>query len=768
MWHKNNAIEECCRICHKTSPKSKIKPIKKEHSDYFLIPYHNRERICTDCLQKYDVFKNSPFNEIKINFGYTQHQNVPDVSFCSDQNPCCICNDKENWKEIQKLDKKDRKFREKEFFHQKIRDNCSTVTMTPVTIKDIPQIGFYRVEYRGKKRDFIHCRPCDKLLDYTNSNTKSLTAHATSKEHLDQSTSNILSSPSKRKRTSDSGSSESEKKYITNEQILEIREIVGECYLPKLGAYYCASQEFFEPLLRILAVVNHHMPENRSLVGTRPTLLKFADEKAKKIKEEVINEIAEETAQGTHFVILTDDGSLNHGAKENLRTWSTQYINAAGELNRRYLTSTDEENKSAESLKNSLDNVREEFGINNYSLCTDGASSNLKLAKLDGKDGHNRQLNLCGPHGNNNSAVGAIKETEKEDENFRQLNMHMHDFLSKASRKKFNQKFMSHDGWTKIKGLADTRWDSVAISLKSILKNYDILKEAKIHHPLFDNYSKSILEEYLAMISPMKNANENMQILTKTSGHLVATHFHKLWVTYMRFSVDNSKPPMLRTFAKHLADQFNQRIEIPTPEQAGSRGRKTNRVNLDRVLQSAFYIGNGYLSVFKTKMSIQEHQQSVDDRVEQYESMIKKWADEKSEETFVAESQNLFVNIGLSETPLEFEIKQYINLAHRYVNSKEDSQLPQVLKDFKRDAENKLDANANFWFSEYAKEHLPNLRAQIIKLLPIPASTSMVEGTFSFANQIRTPKRSTLSIKHLNSYLTLRYCRILNSHHSKF
>lgn len=767
MWHKNSAIEECCRICHKTSPKSAIKPIKREQSEYFLIPYHNRERICTTCVQKFDVFKNSPFNEIKINFGYNQHQNVPDISYCSEQTPCCICIDKENWKEIQKLEKKDRKLKEKEFFHQKIRDKCTTVTMTPVTIKDVPQIGFYRVEYRGKKRDFIHCRTCDKLLDYTNSNTKSLTAHATSKEHLDQSTSSFLSSPCKRKRSSESDNNESERKFITNEQMLEIREIVGEFYLPKHGAYYCASPEFSDPLLRILAVFNLHMPENRSLLGSRPTLLKFADEKAKKIKEKVIEEIALETAKGTHFVILTDDGSLNNGAKENVRTWSTQYIDSEGKLNRRYLTSTDEENKSADSIKSSLDDVKKEFDIQNYSLCTDGASSNLKLAKLDGENGKSRQLNLCAPHGNNTCAVGAIQATEKEDDNFRQLNIHMHDFLSKASRKKFNQKFMSHDGWVKIKGLADTRWDSVAISLKSILKNYDLLKEAKIQHPFIDNYSKLVLEEYLAIISPMKTANENMQIATKTSGHLVATYFHKLWVTYMEFSIDQSKPPMLRTFAKHLADQFNQRIEMPTSEQAVS-GQKRNRVNLDRVLQSAFYIGNGYLSAFKTKMSLQEHQQSVDARVEQYESTINKWAIEQSERTFVADSQNLFANVGMTETPLEFEIKQYIILAHRYVNSKDDSQLPQVLKDFKNDAANKQDANAKFWYSEYAKEYLPNLRAHIIKLLPIPASTSMVEGTFSIANQIRTPKRSTLSIKHLNSYLTLRYCRLLNPNHQNF
>ena len=753
MYHKNNAIEECCRICYRTSPKSKIKGIKREHADYFCIPYNSREKICTDCQQKYQVFKNSPFNEVKINFGYYRDQWVPDISYCTDQIPCFICHDKEKWKEIQKLDKKSKKLKEKEFFHSKIQDGCNTVLETALFVKDIPQIGFYRIEYRAKKRDFIRCKPCNKLLDYTNSNTKSLTAHAISQEHLNAAP----NSPSHQTNIV----SNSDEKVLSNEQILDIRQIVAESFLAKFGAYFCESAEFYEPLLRILAVCNYYMPENRSLVGSRQTLLRLAEEKANNIKMAVTEEIAIESAKDTHFVVLTDDGSLNHGAKENLRTFSVQYMDSAGILNRRYLTSLDEATKTADSIKASLDKVTKEFGIKNYSLCTDGASSNLKLARLDGENGEDRQLNLCGPHGNNNTAQSATKETEKKDSNFKKLNRDMQDFLSKASRKKYNQKFMAHEGWTKIKGLADTRWDSVAISLRSILKNFDILKEANINHPFITNYSKELLGEYLEIIMLMKNANENMQCVTKTSGHLVATNFHKLWVKYMDYSVNEEKPQMLRTFAKHLADELNQRIEIPTVDQSASRNRKTNRVNLDRVLQSAFYIGNGYLSVFNTKMTNDDHQKRVDARHHQYDEKIKEWAKEKSDELSLTPSENSDVG----STALEFQILQFINLAHRYVNENDESQLPQILKDFKNDVENKRDANAIFWHSDFAKDHLPNLRAEILKLLPIPASTSMVEGTFSFANQIRTPKRSTLTIKHLNSYLTLRYCRFLNPHH---
>ena len=63
--------------------------------------------------------------------------------------------------------------------------------------------------------------------------------------------------------------------------------------------------------------------------------------------------------------------------------------------------------------------------------------------------------------------------------------------------------------------------------------------------------------------------------------------------------------------------------------------------------------------------------------------------------------------------------------------------------------------------SEYAQQYLPNLRLEIMKLLPIPASTSLSEGKFSVANQIRSAKRSLITGKNLNYFLTCHYSRLL-------
>ena len=124
--------------------------------------------------------------------------------------------------------------------------------------------------------------------------------------------------------------------------------------------------------------------------------------------------------------------------------------------------------------------------------------------------------------------------------------------------------------------------------------------------------------------------------------------------------------------------------------------------------------------------------------------------------------ENLLLDV--SQTPLEFEIQSYVQLVHRMSNTDQNTTLPQILIDYKQNEASNKDANALFWTSPYAKEHLPHLTAEIVKLLPIPSSTSLSEGTFSVANQIRNAKRSTITSKNLNHFLTCHYSRVLCPH----
>ena len=94
-------------------------------------------------------------------------------------------------------------------------------------------------------------------------------------------------------------------------------------------------------------------------------------------------------------------------------------------------------------------------------------------------------------------------------------------------------------------------------------------------------------------------------------------------------------------------------------------------------------------------------------------------------------------------------------LAAKY-NDTSDQVSPPIVQ-FKESERNKEDANLQFWNSDFTKSVLPNLRKIIIPLLAVSASTSSVEGTFSFANHIRTPTRSKLNTATLDNYLTCLY-----------
>ena len=747
MGHVNAAIEQQCRICKATAPKEIIKEIKREQAEFFLINYNSNEKICTNCVKKYNVFKTVPFEEVKANFGFAIHETVEDVSSCQPGHLCSYCFEKQRWRsDVESIPKKEDRIKaEKTFFKDKIKDGCPTVALTPLKINKKLVENIYRVEYRLKKRDWTYCKPCDVILSYAGSNNTSVNKHLKSKNHLECTEKDYGQGP-----IHDAPIQSMVSKEITNEQMLECRQILVEEFGAKLSIYYLTSPNFENAIRRLFAVFGLHLPPDRSLTGSRRTMQRMIKNKADQIKKGVTDDLAVAQVQNSHLVISTDDGSLSHGNRENYRTFNVTWVDPTGQVNSRYLTSWDDLNKKADDLKESLDRVKKEFEIatNNYSLCTDGASTNKKLAELD----DNRQLNLCGPHGLNNSADCGVKEMSNRNDEFKELNRLIKDFSSKGSRKKYNQRFAMKENWIKLKSISNTRWDSLCIVLEAIIVNYDILKDNNVDHLLLKNYPKEFLQEYHSLLVPLREANQSMQLTTRTSGHLVAAHYHNCLVHFLEYSSIATKPPVMKSFAQQLAQELIDRID-----NTYAITRKQHRVNLDRLLQCAFYPGSCFLSIFERKMTDPGHQELIDNRINIYKQQIQKWAKDKANQSSMSES--LVMNI--SQTPLEFEIQSYIQLVRRLEETTESTPLPQVLIDFKQNVASNKDANAMFWASEYVQQHLPHLRAEIIKLLPIPASTSLCEGTFSVANQIRTAKRSLITATNLDNFLTCHYARLL-------
>lgn len=184
MPHGNKAIENVCRVCHATAPKASLKKIQSFQANWLLIPYNFKECICSSCHQKYENYKNSTFTEVKIHFGYHEDQNLPDVRNCSTHSKCIYCSELDRWRVVETMpESKDKRKAEREFFRQLIDVRSTTLALTPLSVKNEPQNGIYRLEYRQSKTNYIYCMPCDKILNYANSNNRGLRSHQSFQEH---------------------------------------------------------------------------------------------------------------------------------------------------------------------------------------------------------------------------------------------------------------------------------------------------------------------------------------------------------------------------------------------------------------------------------------------------------------------------------------------------------------------------------------------------------------------------------------------------------
>ena len=299
MPHVNEAIEKVCRICHATAPKASIKKIQIFHSNFFLIPFNRKECICQNCLQKYENYKNSSFSEVKIYFGYLQDQHLPEVTNCSSYSKCIYCSELDRWRVVETMpESKEKRKAEREFFRQLIDVNSTTIALTPLTVKDEPQPGFYRIEYRQLKTHFIYCKPCDKILNFTHSNNRGLRSHQASQEHGKNESPQIPNQP-----MDIVADSPSQRRKLTKQELSKIQEIIAVNITPKHSAYYLESESFNNPMKQILGVADVYVPDGQSLTGSRQSLLRLAKEKSIQITNQTNNEIAIANQQNSHIVI---------------------------------------------------------------------------------------------------------------------------------------------------------------------------------------------------------------------------------------------------------------------------------------------------------------------------------------------------------------------------------------------------------------------------------------------------------------------------------
>ena len=464
------------------------------------------------------------------------------------------------------------------------------------------------------------------------------------------------------------------------------------------------------------------------------------------------------------FTIQFDDGLIKTGNKENVRALTAGWFDEIDGLQRRFLQISEEFNKNADSLRKTIKEATAKYRIpDDYILLSDAASSNMAISRNS-----DREHTTCGDHCDHNAFKNGCNKCAERNASFKEFLKLIEQTLEKSSRIHLNHLMIHNENWRKLKQACQTRWCSLIDAVESILRVWDILAvdpRAK-DLPLFKKVNgqpiitKNLLEEFFNMIEPFRRSIKKQEGYKQSSGQYVAIELQNLLIYYINFNADSSNSTMLR----ELAREFTKQIEEYFDGVKDGRHKKMKRIDSIRLLQAAFYIPTNMLQIFKsTKIKDENKKPSVDRRYERMETELRVLI-EYYEEDFHPNlnSSNSTFNQHFGKKPLETEVFLFTNIAEKYARNKQDD-WPPYLIEFQQNLDKKLDAHSIFWNSNYAKETLPLLRKIIVPLLPVSASTSMVESTFSHVNQIRTAKRSRLLTSNIDSFLVCHYARLLTS-----
>ena len=644
------------------------------------------------------------------------------------------------------------------FFQGKINEHCPTVKLLPFfkgkskgqekPAERVPNV--YRIHYHLEKQKFLYDSVCNSVYSYTGSSWTGIKRHLEGPAHqkklaechndendiivLEEVQSNQTDTVSKRIKPS----KEDQKNCG---QIL----IEGLIASEKVAPFTLDQPAFRKTFADAFNALGVDVDINLVLPSRKQTM-RIVTNSAQEHRERTISDIKNAISKDPQvkFTLLHDDGTLRNGDRENVRTFSIVWISKDGVINKRYLKSVSAVKKDAASIRKSILEIASEFGIENkYMFLTDAASVNQSVAR-----DLNIALAICGPHTLHNTFKNGLKELEAEEIAFKQFFGDVKKIFEKGSRRHLNHKMVSEPDWIKLKDYGETRWCSMIDCLQALNHNWDLLADPSI--ALVNNHSRSMIEEFYNMLLPFKYAIVSMEATNISSGHLVALELQRLLVIYINYSVDKSKPILLQKLAKKFILQIENYMD------GVSERRITKRICKTRLLQTAFFLPSGYLEAFQVTVDDKEKQASIDLRYERLKSELKEILLTYQNTTPVTEKRSSF-----GDTALGSEIRQFAMLAAKYHDASE--KLPPVLEEFKSNSLAKKDANLLFWNSEYCKQYLPHLRAIIMPIMAISASTSTVEGTFSFANHMRTSIRSRLMTETLDKFLTCLYAR-LNKH----
>ena len=623
---------------------------------------------------------------------------------------------------------------------------------------------------------YLYCELCPAIISYGRSSITNWNDHIRSKKHVEsleqESSTSSLNQP-----TQSSQPLFSDKLEIcpTSEEILNLavkltEHLVGQ---GKLSAYTVNTEWFQEAIWSGVKELGISIPKN--FMPSRQTISRIIQTKAKEEREKTKKDIEEASRKDpdVKFTLQFDDGLIKNGMKENVRAIAVGWFDEITGINRRFLRLTEEFDKTADSIRETLKRTVEEYKIpDNFILLSDAASTNMAITQNPNSEWYKRDHTTCGDHMFHNGFSNGTDEYCRIDKEFNLFFRTIEKTLEKSSRWHINQIMMNVDGWRKLKGICKTRWASVIDGVESILTNWDILaahpKAQKL--PIFENktVSKYDLHAFFNLIEPFRKSIKVLEGFHQSNGHLMAMELQNILIFNVNYMANPTHPKMLRELAGQFVKQAEDYFDGVRANNGGYK--KLKRIDSIRLIQVAFYIPSNMLAHFNPNINgpvMDENKKtSIYERYKrlncELNDLIADYDSQNDSHTNLSHnsSNSSLIQQSFNKTPLEMEVYMFSSLAEKYANAPK-SEWPSILIQFQKNVTQKLDANVIFWQSSYAKDTFPLLRKIICPLLAVSASTSLIEGTFSHVNQIRTAKRSRLLTKNIDNFLVLHYARTL-------
>ena len=538
----------------------------------------------------------------------------------------------------------------------------------------------------------------------------------------------------------------------------------------KLSAYTLNTDWFQDAIRYSLSELGVVIPQN--FMPSRRTVSRIIHTKANEERERTKIDISEAKQKNpdTKFTVQFDDGLIKTGNKENVRAIAIGWFDDITGINRRFLRLTEELDKSSKSITETLKKTVNDYNVpDNFILLSDAASANMSITRNSSSEWFDREHATCGDHMFHNGFSNGIKNFCNNNNEFKVFFKLIEKTLEKGSRWHINQIMMNVEGWRKLKGICETRWCSVIDGVESIHKNWDILsvhpKAKKL--PIFEDnkITKNDLEEFFMLIKPFRLSIKALEGFHQSNGHLMSMELQNILITNVNYMASDENPKMLRGLAGEFVKQCEDYFDGVPANNGGYR--KLKRIDSIRLLQVAFYIPSNMLGHFyPTDVKDGNKERSIFERFTrlhgELNALIAKYDSNDDSATNLSHnsSGSSLMQQSFQKSPLEMEVYHFTTLAEKYANAPERD-WPSCLTQFKQNQANGLDANALFWQSTYAKDIFPLLRKIICPLLAVSASTSLIEGTFSNVNQIRTAKRSRLLTENIDNFLVLHYARTL-------